>query len=315
MSACQTRSEERKFMHRDEDDLPFGHGDMEPAVSISSFKHGRETYRQAEEAVKRSVHTPQMDAFGLDALVRLRMLQGFRSHVEIARAMASVVRDYIDIYRDDQTKFTRSLGCCSGLEAVHMVQAARRETGTTKGICVYVSGWMIAAVTNVLGPMPDQSIQPSDAVPNLVREIYTHLRKADEVALNDLFDRLGEAKANGDDQASEEIIREIDDFDSHIVPIIVDIDAGYGDAMATQVLARACIEAGASCIQIENQESAVKQCGHQAGKVIVPPDVSCAKLRAVRLAALSAGCARPCDHRENRLMGWAPRTSPAHPHE
>ena len=42
------------------------------------------------------------------------------------------------------------------------------------------------------------------------------------------------------------------------------------------------IEAGACCIQIENQVSDEKQCGHQDGKVTVPHDDFLAKIRAVR---------------------------------
>jgi len=44
------------------------------------------------------------------------------------------------------------------------------------------------------------------------------------------------------------------------------------------------IEAGACCIQIENQVSDAKQCGHQDGKVTVPREDFIEKLRAVRMA-------------------------------
>ncbi|MGB0624932.1 MAG: hypothetical protein ACPGLW_08780, partial [Luminiphilus sp.] len=55
----------------------------------------------------------------------------------------------------------------------------------------------------------------------------------------------------------------------HVVPIIADIDAGFGNEEATYLLARRMIEAGACAIQIENQVSDEKQCGHQDGKVTV----------------------------------------------
>ena len=54
------------------------------------------------------------------------------------------------------------------------------------------------------------------------------------------------------------------------MPIIADIDAGFGNAEATYLLAKKMIEAGACALQIENQVSDEKQCGHQDGKVTVP---------------------------------------------
>ena len=73
------------------------------------------------------------------------------------------------------------------------------------------------------------------------------------------------------------------------MPIIADIDAGFGNAEATYLLAKKMIEAGACCIQIENQVSDEKQCGHQDGKVTVPHEDFLAKIRAVRYAFLELG--------------------------
>jgi isocitrate lyase len=49
------------------------------------------------------------------------------------------------------------------------------------------------------------------------------------------------------------------------------------------------IEAGACCIQIENQVSDEKQCGHQDGKVTVPHADFLAKINAIRYAFLELG--------------------------
>ena len=49
------------------------------------------------------------------------------------------------------------------------------------------------------------------------------------------------------------------------------------------------IEAGACCIQIENQVSDEKQCGHQDGKVTVPHADFLAKINAVRYAFMELG--------------------------
>jgi isocitrate lyase len=81
----------------------------------------------------------------------------------------------------------------------------------------------------------------------------------------------------------------IDNFQTHVVPIIADIDAGFGNAEATYLLAKKMIEAGACAIQIENQVSDEKQCGHQDGKVTVPHEDFLAKIRAVRYAFLELG--------------------------
>ncbi len=70
------------------------------------------------------------------------------------------------------------------------------------------------------------------------------------------------------------------------MPIIADIDAGFGNEEATYLLAKKMIEAGACALQIENQVSDAKQCGHQAGKVTVPHEDFIAKIHALRYAFL-----------------------------
>jgi isocitrate lyase len=80
--------------------------------------------------------------------------------------------------------------------------------------------------------------------------------------------------------AAKAIENSIDNFQTHVVPIIADIDAGFGNEEATYLLAKKMIEAGACAIQIENQVSDEKQCGHQDGKVTVPHEDFLAKIRA-----------------------------------
>jgi isocitrate lyase len=114
----------------------------------------------------------------------------------------------------------------------------------------------------------------------LIEEIYTFLRQADAIELNDLFHRL---------EAGEDVKDQIDNYETHVVPIIADIDAGFGNEEATYLLAKKMIEAGACAIQIENQVSDAKQCGHQDGKVTVPHEDFIAKLNAIRCAFLELG--------------------------
>src|SRR5690606_4700748 len=105
------------------------------------------------------------------------------------------------------------------------------------------------------------------SVPKLIEELYTFLRQADARELNLLFRDLDAARAAGHAERAQQLIDAIDNYETHVVPIIADIDAGFGNAEATYLLARKMIEAGACALQIENQVSDEKQCGHQDGKV------------------------------------------------
>ena len=100
-------------------------------------------------------------------------------------------------------------------------------------------------------------------------------------------DRLNAAEEAGQDTSA--ILEKIENFDSHVVPIIADIDAGFGNEEATYLLTKQMIEAGACAIQVENQVSDAKQCGHQAGKVTVPHEDFISKLNAIRYAFLELG--------------------------
>ena len=124
------------------------------------------------------------------------------------------------------------------------------------------------------------------AVSSLIGEIYTFLKQADARELTHLFKDLDKAKAENDQDKIDEAIKKIDNYETHVVPMICDIDAGFGNEEATYQLAKKMIEAGACCIQLENQVSDAKQCGHQDGKVTVPHEDFLAKINAVRFAFL-----------------------------
>jgi isocitrate lyase len=85
------------------------------------------------------------------------------------------------------------------------------------------------------------------------------------------------------------LLARVENYETHVVPIIADIDAGFSNDIATYLLAKKMIEAGACALQIENQVSDEKQCGHQDGKVTVPHADFIAKVRAVRYAFLELG--------------------------
>ena len=220
----------------------------------------------------------------VDDIIQLKLQNTFNTHLDIARAMAPVMRADMAEYDRDSSKFTQSLGCWSGFHAQQMIKAVKRLRGTTKGAYVYLSGWMVAGLRNRFGHLPDQSMHEKTSVVDLIEEIYVSLRQADEVAINDLFKTLRAARDAGDQVAEQAAIKAIDNFETHVVPIIADIDAGFGNEHATYLLAKEMIKAGACCLQIENQVSDAKQCGHQDGKVTVPREDFIEKLRACRLA-------------------------------
>jgi isocitrate lyase len=148
---------------------------------------------------------------------------------------------------------------------------------------------MVAALRSEFGPLPDQSMHEKTSVPALIEELYTFLRQADARELGGLFRQIDAARAAGDKAKEEQLLEAVDNFQTHVVPVIADIDAGFGNAEATYLLAKKMIEAGACALQIENQVSDEKQCGHQDGKVTVPHEDFLAKVRACRYAFLELG--------------------------
>ncbi|CAN5299361.1 isocitrate lyase/PEP mutase family protein [soil metagenome] len=63
------------------------------------------------------------------------------------------------------------------------------------------------------------------------------------------------------------------------LPLIVDGDTGFGNALNMQRTIRRFERAGASAIQIEDQVSP-KRCGHMAGKAVIPLGEAVGKLKA-----------------------------------
>src|SRR3546814_1508549 len=80
-------------------------------------------------------------------------------------------------------------------------------------------------------------------VPALIGEIYTFLRQADARELGMMFRELDAARERGDAVEARRIEHAIDNYETHVVPIIADIDAGFGNAEATYLLAKKMIEA------------------------------------------------------------------------
>jgi len=63
------------------------------------------------------------------------------------------------------------------------------------------------------------------------------------------------------------------------LPLIVDADTGFGNALNVRHTVRQLERAGADCIQLEDQVSP-KRCGHFAGKEVVPVEGMLGKIKA-----------------------------------
>ncbi|MGB0916295.1 MAG: isocitrate lyase [Flavobacteriales bacterium] len=239
-------------------------------------------YVSALETVK-NLKAKYGDAWGEinpEHAARMVTQNRFKTGLDIAKYTAAIMREDMAAYDADHSKYTQSLGAWHGFVAQQTMIAVKKHHKTTKRRYIYLSGWMVAALRSEFGPLPDQSMHEKTSVPSLIAEIYDFLKQADATELNDLFRRKA---------AGEDVQDQIDNFETHVVPIIADIDAGFGNEEATYLLAKKMIEAGACALQIENQVSDAKQCGHQDGKVTVPHEDFIAKLNALRYAFLELG--------------------------
>ncbi|MDB9737349.1 isocitrate lyase [Porticoccaceae bacterium] len=230
-------------------------------------------------------HGGNWGAISADSAARMRAQNRYQTGIEIAKYTAAIMREDMAAYDADSSQYTQSLGCWHGFIGQQKLIAIKKHFGTTKRKYLYLSGWMVAALRSEFGPLPDQSMHEKTSVASLIAELYTFLRQADARELGGLFRELDAAQGD----AKKAIQDKIDNHETHVVPIVADIDAGFGNAEATYLMAKQMIEAGACCIQIENQVSDEKQCGHQDGKVTVPHEDFLAKINAVRYAFLELG--------------------------
>ncbi|MCB5160885.1 isocitrate lyase [Marinomonas algarum] len=250
-----------------------------------------ETYKnkaqQAGETIKQQ--GTSWAAINPEYVARMQLQNRFNTGLDIAKYTAKIMREDMANYDADTANYTQSLGCWHGFVGQQKMIAIKKHFGSTRSRYLYLSGWMVAAMRSEFGPLPDQSMHEKTSVPELIEELYTFLKQADARELQHLFKALDDAREAGDKAAEQAAQESIDNFETHVVPIIADIDAGFGNEEATYLLSKKMIEAGACCIQIENQVSDAKQCGHQDGKVTVPHEDFLAKINAVRYAFLELG--------------------------
>jgi len=153
--------------------------------------------------------------------------------------------------------FLPALGALTGNMAIQQVEAGLKV--------IYVSGWQVAADNNLSGQMyPDQSLYPSNSVPQVVKKINLAFQRADQIQHADGRDKKGPY---------------------WYAPIVADAEAGFGGTLNAYELMKQMIEAGAAGVHFEDQLSSAKKCGHMGGKVLVPTAQAVHKLVAARLAA------------------------------
>lgn len=228
-------------------------------------------------------------AIDAESAARMQLQNRFKTGLDIARYTAKIMREDMAAYDADPANYTQSLGCWHGFIGQQKLISIKKHFGSTKRRYLYLSGWMVAALRSDFGPLPDQSMHEKTSVPALIEELYTFLKQADARELGMMFRDLDAARERGDQVEAKRIETGIDNYETHVVPVIADIDAGFGNAEATYLLAKKMIEAGACALQIENQVSDEKQCGHQDGKVTVPHEDFLQKIRAIRYAFLELG--------------------------
>jgi len=151
--------------------------------------------------------------------------------------------------------YVSALGALTGNQAIQQVRAGLKA--------IYLSGWQVAADANLAGQMyPDQSLYPSNSVPQVVKRINQALQRADQI-------ESVEGK-NG----------------THwFAPIVADAEAGFGGCLNAFELMKMMIEAGAAAVHFEDQLASEKKCGHLGGKVLVPVSQFIKTLLSARLAA------------------------------
>ncbi len=249
------------------------------------------TYQNAIAQMQGTIaaNGPSWGAIDPEATARMAIQNRFPTGLDIAKYTAKIMRADMDAYDADPANYTQSLGCWHGFIAQQKMISIKKHFGSTKQRYLYLSGWMVAALRSEFGPLPDQSMHEKTSVPALIEELYTFLKQADARELGGMFRELDAARDAGDEVEAKRLENAIDNYETHVVPIIADIDAGFGNAEATYLLAKKMIEAGACALQIENQVSDEKQCGHQDGKVTVPHEDFHQKIRACRHAFLEMG--------------------------
>lgn len=147
------------------------------------------TYNSALDTIRtlKAKHGNTWETISPENAARIAIQNRFKTGLDVAKYTASIMRKDMAEYDANSVNYTQSLGCWHGFVAQQKMIAVKKHKGTTDKTYLYLSGWMVAALRSELGPLPDQSMHEKTSVPKLIEEIYTFLRQADAVELNDLF--------------------------------------------------------------------------------------------------------------------------------
>ena len=178
--------------------------------------------------------------------------------IEYTLAQTGAEKLWNKFYSQD---YVSALGALTGNQAMQQAKAGLDS--------VYLSGWQVAGDANdSLEMYPDQSLYAANSVPIIVKRINNTFTRADQIQT------MEEAEINN---ASVNI--------DYFLPIVADMESGFGGVLNTHELMKDMIEAGAAGVHLEDQLSSAKKCGHMGGKVLVPTKEMVSKLIAARLAA------------------------------
>jgi len=177
-----------------------------------------------------------------------------RGSIDITYTLAAMGAHRLwDLLRNEP--YVSALGALTGNQAIQQVRAGLKA--------IYLSGWQVAADANLAGQMyPDQSLYPSNSVPQVVKRINQALQRADQIDCSE-----GKNETHW------------------FAPIVADAEAGFGGCLNAFELMKMMIESGAAAVHFEDQLASEKKCGHLGGKVLVPTSQFIRTLAAARLAA------------------------------
>ena len=177
-----------------------------------------------------------------------------RGSIEIAYTLAEMGAERLWKLLNEEP-YVAALGALTGNQAIQQVRAGLQA--------IYLSGWQVAADANLAGHMyPDQSLYPSNSVPQVVKRINQALQRADQIETS-----------------------EGNNSTYWFAPIVADAEAGFGGNLNAFELMKGMIEAGAAAVHFEDQLASEKKCGHMGGKVLIATSAFIRTLTAARLAA------------------------------
>src|SRR5437763_739519 len=181
-------------------------------------------------------------------------VERLRGSIEIKYTLAEMGAERLWRLLNEEP-YVSALGALTGNQAIQQVRAGLKA--------IYLSGWQVAADANLAGQMyPDQSLYPSNSVPQVVKRINQALQRADQIDHSE-----GKSETYW------------------FAPIIADAEAGFGGCLNAFELMKQMIECGAAAVHFEDQLASEKKCGHLGGKVLLPTSQFIRTLSAARLAA------------------------------